>query len=475
MRCGSLLQKLIMTFIIILTIVLVLLAWMLSIWFKFTYFDEKRTQFKQDGEYISNVIKAYDVEKGDIEFDKVQAIVDMSSVGANANIIVSDKFNYIYLYSKIEDNKSIEEKPYISEKNMNILMSGQPVEYINEYYIYIYPVMENQKFEGYVIMTTPLSIISKQLYRIYLIVWISALVAMIFASVVLSLVSKKILINPLAQINNVAKRFANGEVNRRVSIESKDEIGELANSFNIMAESLEKVENNRRDFISNVSHELRSPITSIKGFIAGIIDGVIPKDKEGYYFDRAYSEINRLTRLINDLLDLSAIEAGKLKFDMKKININELIRLCVINNEQNIKEKEIVLKVELQNEKCYVNADEDKTMQVITNLLDNAIKYCGSNGIIRIRTYNKGTKVFIQIYNNGPSIGDEEIRHIWTRFYKSDKSRTNKVSTGLGLPIVRMILMQQGEEVWVKNNTNIGVTFTFSLTRYKSNRYKQNI
>jgi len=475
MKCGSLLQKLIMTFIIILTIVLVLLAWMLSIWFKFTYFDEKRTQFKQDGEYISNVIKAYDVEKGDIEFDKVQAIVDMSSVGANANIIVSDKFNYIYLYSKIEDNKSIEEKPYISEKNMNILMSGQPVEYINEYYIYIYPVMENQKFEGYVIMTTPLSIISKQLYRIYLIVWISALVAMIFASVVLSLVSKKILINPLAQINNVAKRFANGEVNRRVSIESKDEIGELANSFNIMAESLEKVENNRRDFISNVSHELRSPITSIKGFIAGIIDGVIPKDKEGYYLDRAYSEIKRLTRLINDLLDLSAIEAGKLKFDMKKININELIRLCVINNEQNIKEKEIVLKVELQNEKCYVNADEDKTMQVITNLLDNAIKYCGSNGIIRIRTYNKGTKVFIQIYNNGPSIGDEEIRHIWTRFYKSDKSRTNKVSTGLGLPIVRMILMQQGEEVWVKNNTDIGVTFTFSLTRYKSNRYKQNI
>ena len=475
MKCGSLLQKLIMTFIIILTIVLVLLAWMLSIWFKFTYFDEKRTQFKQDGVYISNIIKTYNSEKDNTEFDKLQAIVDMSSVGANANIIVSDRFNYIYLYSKIEDNKSMEEKPYISEKNMNMLMNGQPVEYINENYTYIYPVIENDKFEGYVIMTTPLSIISKQLYRIYIIVWISALVAAIFASVVLSLVSKKILINPLAQINNVAKRFANGEVNRRVCIESKDEIGELANSFNIMAESLEKVENNRRDFISNVSHELRSPITSIKGFIAGIIDGVIPKDKEGYYLDRAYNEIKRLTRLINDLLDLSAIEAGKLKFDMKKININELIRLCVINNEQNIKEKEIALNVELQNQKCYVKADEDKTMQVITNLLDNAIKYCGNDGVIKIRTYNKGTKVFIQIYNNGPKIGDEEIRNIWSRFYKSDKSRTNKVSTGLGLPIVRMILMQQGEEVWVKNNTDIGVTFTFSLTKYKSNRNKQNL
>jgi signal transduction histidine kinase len=475
MRRGSLLQKLIMTFIIILTIVLVLLAWMLSIWFKFTYFDEKRTQFKQDGEYISNVIKDYNVEKGHIGFDELQAIVDMSSVGANASIILSDKYNYIYLYSKIKENKSTEENLYISEKNMSILMNGKPVEYIDEHYTYIYPVIDNHDFQGYVIMTTPLSIISKQLYRIYIIVWISALVAMIFASVVLSLVSKKILINPLEQINNAAKRFANGEVNKRVCIESKDEIGELANSFNIMAESLEKVENNRRDFISNVSHELRSPITSIKGFIAGIIDGVIRKDKEEYYLNRAYNEIKRLTRLINDLLDLSAIEAGKLKFDLKKVNINELIRLCVINNEQSIKEKEIVLKVELQSEKCYVNADEDKTMQVITNLLDNAIKYCGKNGIIKISTYNKGSKIFIQIYNNGPKIGDEEIRHIWNRFYKADKSRTNKVSTGLGLSIVRMILMQQGEEIWAENNTDIGVIFTFSLAKYKNNRNKQNL
>lgn len=321
-------------------------------------------------------------------------------------------------------------------------------------------------------MTAPLSTIGKQLHRIYLIVWISALGAMVFASVVLSLVSKKILINPLAEINKAAKRFANGEVNKRVHIESCDEIGELASSFNIMAESLEKVENNRRDFISNVSHELRSPITSIKGFIAGIIDGVIPRDKEGYYLDIVYSEIKRLTRLINDLLDLSAIESGKLKFNMKKNDINELIRLCVINNEQKIREKQIMLKVDLKDQNCYVKADEDKTMQVMTNLLDNAIKYCGNNGIIRISTYSKGSKVFVEIYNNGPKIADEEIRHIWNRFYKSDKSRTNKVSTGLGLPIVRMIIMQQGEEVWVKNHPNIGVTFTFSLTKYKNNKIR---
>lgn len=474
MKCGSLLQKLIMTFIIILTIVLVSLAWVLSMWFRITYFAEKRTQFEQDGEYISKAIKTYNTEKDGMQFDKLQAMVDMSSVGVKADIIVCDKFDYIYVYSKIEDNKAvdfynidIEGKPHISEKNMNLLTSGKSVEYINNNYTYIYPIIENDEFEGYVIMTTPLSIISKQLHRIYIIVWISALVAMVFASAVLSLVSKKILINPLAEINNAAKRFASGEVNRRVYIESKDEIGELADSFNIMAESLEKVENNRRDFISNVSHELRSPITSIKGFIAGIIDGVIPKDKEGYYLDRVYSEIKRLTRLINDLLDLSAIESGKLKFYIKEIDINELIRVCVINNERKIKEKGIILKVVLQGQNCYVKADEDKIIQVITNLLDNAIKYCGNNGNIKISTYIKGKKVLVEIYNDGPSITDNEIRHIWDRFYKSDKSRTNKVSTGLGLSIVRMILVQQGEEILVKNHKIKGVSFIFSLTRHK--------
>jgi signal transduction histidine kinase len=114
-------------------------------------------------------------------------------------------------------------------------------------------------------------------------------------------------------------------------------------------------------------------------------------------------------------------------------------------------------------------------MQVVTNLLDNAIKYCGNKGIIKINTYHKGSKVFVQIYNNGPKIGEEEINHIWDRFYKSDKSRTNKVSTGLGLPIVRMILVQQGEEVWAKNDPNVGITFTFSLTKFKNHRNKQNL
>lgn len=464
MKRGSLFSKLILTFTVILGMVLVFLAWVLSMWFKSNFFTEKRTQFEKCGSYISKTVDSYKNEGREISMDKLQAIVDMSSIAINADILVGDYKGNIYMNSQ---NKNWDSEFYISEGNIRSLKNGISVEYINNNYIYMYPIEKDSDLDGIIIMTSPLSTINAQLHKIYLIIWISALCTMIFASAVLSLFSKRILVNPLSEINNAAKRFANGEVQKRVYIKSKDEIGELANSFNIMAESLEKVENNRREFISNVSHELRSPITSIKGFIAGIIDGVIPKDKEGYYLQRVYNEIQRLTRLINDLLDLSAIESGKLKFHMKKIDINELIRICVINNEGKIKEKNIVLDVKLQGENCYIKSDEDKMIQVVTNLLDNAIKYCEKNGKINISTYFKGSKVFVEIYNDGPKIAEEELRHIWDRFYKSDKSRTNKVSTGLGLPIVRMLLMQQGEEIWVKNHVDKGVSFIFSLSKYK--------
>ena len=132
-----------------------------------------------------------------------------------------------------------------------------------------------------------------------------------------------------------------------------------------------------------------------------------------------------------------------------------------------LNDKNINLEVNFQYEKCFANADEDKMMQVVTNLLDNSVKYCGDCGTIKISNYIKGNKIFTQIYNDGPQIEEEEINKIWDRFYKSDKSRTNKVSTGLGLPIVRMILMQQGEEIWAENDKIKGVNFIFTLTKFK--------
>ena len=469
MKKHGLLHKLMNINAIIMACVLTFLACLLSIWIKINFITEKELQFNQMGQYISDMIITYsDIE--DTEEDrisKLKNILNISGTAINADIYIIDDDLKMYIS---EDNiKHIydDEDIKILNSTAEVLKSGKAIKYIEDNYTCIYPVMKDGEFKGCVVMESPLYLVKRQLKKIYVIIWISAGLFMVVSTIVLSFFINKILINPLYEISKTARRFANGEVDKRVNISSNDEIGELAKSFNIMAESLEKAENNRREFISNVSHELRSPITSIKGFISGIIDGIIPKDKEGYYLERVYNETQRLTRLINDLLDLSAIESGKLKFKMKKIDINEIIRICIINNEQRLNDKNINLEVNFQSEKCFANADEDRMMQVITNLLDNSIKYCGDCGTIKISNYIKGNKIFTEIYNDGPQIAEEEINKIWDRFYKSDKSRTNKVSTGLGLPIVRMILMQQGEEIWAENDKIKGVKFIFTLNKIK--------
>jgi signal transduction histidine kinase len=290
------------------------------------------------------------------------------------------------------------------------------------------------------------------------------LLAIAASCFVIYFISQKIIIKPLKQITNAAQKISKGQVDKRAEVHSGDEMGELADAFNSMADSLEQVEKNRRDFISNVSHEIRSPITSIKGFVGGILDGVVPKEKENYYLSLTYEETQRLTRLVNDLLDLSAIEAGQFRLRIEELDINEIIRIAVIKFETKIKSRRLDVDVCLQDDSLFVAGDKDRIIQVVTNLLDNSIKYVNDGGNIRVSTRTKGQKAFISVYNDGPGLKEEDLKHIWDRFYKGDKSRTSKTSTGLGLSIVRSILTQLGEDIWVENKEN-GVEFTFTLKK----------
>lgn len=239
----------------------------------------------------------------------------------------------------------------------------------------------------------------------------------------------------------------------------------MAQSFNRMARSIEQSDNIRKEFISNVSHELRSPITSIKGFIGGILDGVIPRDKENYYLKIVYDEINRLARLVNDLLDISAMESGKFNLNISEFDINQTTSLCILNLENKIQTKGLNVKATFHEKRCFAIGDRDRILQVMTNLLENAIKYSEDNGQIEVNISTKGEKIFVSIFNSGDILSENDLNHIWDRFYKSDKSRTNKISTGLGLPIVRLILSQHNQDIWVENVEDKGVRFIFTLQR----------
>lgn len=472
MKKNSLVSKLLIVVTLIVALSFIVIAASLSFWFEGYYFEQRKDLLDKQAELISSISVDYLTEPKTDSLDGLNTIMNYVTETLSVDIILADNMGYVY---GVSDNKyeSLKYTKIVLE-DIEELKKGNSVEdrtKANKFldvsdYIYYKPIINGNYYYGFIAMVTPLDEIRAPLNRFYFIIWLSAIIAVTVSVIVINMLAQKILIAPLAEINKAAKRLAKGEVGQRVNINSNDEIEELAESFNIMADSLEKVDNNRREFISNVSHELRSPITSIKGFIAGILDGVIPKDKENYYLNIVYDEIQRLTRLVNELLDLSAMEAGKMKLNIREIEINEIIRTVVMNLENKILEKKLKVEVVFEEKREFVLGDLDRIIQVMTNILDNAIKYSNEGGHIKITTKSKGNKNYISIFNNGLSIQESELNHIWERFYKSDKSRTNKMSTGLGLPIVREIIAKHGQDIWVQNEKdNSGVTFTFTLAK----------
>ncbi|MBU3180355.1 sensor histidine kinase [Clostridium psychrophilum] len=463
--------KMLATYTIIISISLIIIASFLSYWFQNYFFQERKQQFLDKSYIIQGLAIKYTT--GDATSEEVNNMITVIAEYIKSDIWLTDSYGYVYAVSNKEHKEFMGKQVFANE--LAQLRIGHTFEITGPYAgifdktvrVFGTPIRNNAGvFKGSIILYNSIEELSASLKRVYEIIWISAVFAILFSCIVIYYFSQKIIIKPLAEINYVARKISNGDVDKRVYLKSNDEIGELAQTFNNMADAVEKNEKNRRDFISNVSHEIRSPITSIKGFISGILDGVIPKEKEKYYLSIAYEEIQRLTRLVNDLLDMSAIEAGEFSLKIKEVDINEIIRLTVIKNETKIKAKKVSVDVCFDKENLIVAGDKDRLVQVITNLLDNAIKYVNEGGKIKISSKVKGRKAYISVFNNGPRIDEDDLLHIWDRFYKADKARTIKDSTGLGLSIVRNIITQLQEDIWVENKDN-GVTFIFTLMKVK--------
>ena len=466
----SLVYKIQVKFISILSISLIILGTILSISGEKFLKDQRRESIDKEVYPITVEIANYLRAQENSSLSNLKNIIDIVSESTNANIIVTDNLGYIYAVSSDEE-KDKELKlsgKIITDDEREHLKEGNIVERTEEgsdkKYVYMKPIFQEDYFGGILIVKVSTKIINKKIFNLIATIWLCIFSAILMMLIGIEYFTKKIIIQPINEINKVAKKIAVGEVDKRVSITSNDEIGDLAKSFNIMAESLNQIDANRKDFISNASHELRSPITSIRGFIAGIIDGIISKDKEEYYLNIVYDEIKRLSRLVDDLLDISTLDNSNYNLNKTEEDINGLIKICLASKEAKIEEKDLKVEVILENEHQFVFIDRDRIIQVIINLLDNAIKYSHSGETIKIETKVKGEKIYVSIENKGVKLSEEQLIKIWDRFYKSDSSRTNKESTGLGLSIVRTILSRHGEDIWVKSN-NGETNFTFTLTR----------
>lgn len=290
---------------------------------------------------------------------------------------------------------------------------------------------------------------------------------MLAAMIAVYFISDKI-ISPLKKMSTAAKSFAAGQLDVRVPVSGNDEITELATAFNNMADSLASLEEMRRSFVANVSHDLRSPMTSIAGFIDGMLDGAIPPEQHEHYLEVIATEVRRLSRLVASLLDISRIQAGDRKFTMTAFDICEMARLILISFEQKIDDKKLNVEfnVDDEYEKIFVYADYDAIYQVLYNICDNAVKFSREGGLYRISIKCREKKVFVSVYNEGEGIPAEDLPFVFDRFYKSDKSRgLDKRGVGLGMYISKTIMDAHHEEIMVNSVSGEFCEFKFSLSR----------
>ena len=324
------------------------------------------------------------------------------------------------------------------------------------------PIVVNGKTVAIVFATEPITeswnIYARKILQIF---FIAALLALVVSFVTVYYLSYR-LTRPLRDMSKATKRYAEGDFSYKVKVKGNDELAELAQAFNSMAMALSTLESSRRSFVANVSHELKTPMTSIGGFIDGMLDGTIPPESHKHYLQIVSDEVKRLSRLVTGMLNMSKLEAGEMPINMKEFDISADIFKTLLSFEKKINDKSIEILGLDTMESVTVNADEDMLLQVIYNLIDNAVKFTPDNGYILIKDYRDSEKVFVSIRNSGDGIEREELSKVFERFYKIDKSRSYDVrGAGLGLYLVKSIIELHGGEIRVDSKVGEYTEFAF--------------
>jgi histidine kinase len=291
---------------------------------------------------------------------------------------------------------------------------------------------------------------------------VSTTAALVSAIIVSFFVSRRV-VTPIRQMMEASQRIAAGRYQERVDATGMDELGQLAHSFNQMATTLEQTETMRRDLIANVAHELRTPLASIKGYMEGMIDGVLPVEPDTY--QQIYHEADRLQRLVNDLQELSRVEAGAFELKRRPLAVGELVQQTAIRLRPQFEEKEVDLTLNIPADLPLVRADEDRLNQVLLNLVGNALQYTPSGCAVTITAKTQNQELLVVVSDTGLGIAAEHLPHLFNRFYRVDKSRSRAGGgSGIGLTIAKHLIEAHGGHIWAESKgEGRGSVFTFSL------------
>lgn len=451
------------------------------------YFQsEKQTQLTHNAKSMASIAGQSVVMMQDnqylIDGSRMALFIKAFSENVDADFFLVDQSGaeMISTYSIEEDenpNANIKSRQNISSETMQQALSGSFSAtgtmnglYDSNYYIIGVPIITTnssgqQVAIGAVFAASDLKVLD--VFRDETIkMFILAAVAAFMVSFCIVWTFSYKLAKPLREMAIATKHFGDGDFSVRVPVESQDEIGELACAFNQMAETLAAGESMRRNFIANTSHELKTPMTTIAGFVDGILDGTIPEEKRNHYLRIVSQEVKRLSRLVKTMLDLSKIDSGEMKLRPIRFDLSNTVFVTLLSFEKAIEDKKIEIRGLETASSLFVDGDPDMIHQVLYNLLENAVKFTNVEGYIDIRLSETNDRVTVTIKNSGPGIPAEEVAMIFDRFYKTDKSRSqDKNGMGLGLYIVRTIIRLHGGEINVSSVENEFCQFEFWLPK----------
>lgn len=409
--------------------------------------------------YFNNTLSDSEVK---IQLDGMKTFLD-------ASLWFVDDEGKMLVYSKLNDSNTApvcidEFDP--AESGSDLYQTGNYHGlFAEEVMTVIAPVTQGFTTRGYLLIHKPVSDIENSRDYLIITIYITTIVIYILSFSIL-LGFQFFVYRPLRSITEAAKQYASGNLDYEIPVNTQDEMGYLSASLNYMSSQLRDMEDYQKKFVANVSHDFRSPLTSIKGYIEAMADGTIPPEMQGRYLKIILFETERLTDLTKDLLTLNEFDTQNLLLDKTVFDLHDMIKKTAETFEGKCTSKRISIELILASRTVNVYADKRKIQQVFYNLLDNAIKFSHDDSTITIETTERGGKIYTSVKDYGIGIPKDSVNKIWERFYKSDLSRgKDKKGTGLGLAIVKEAIQAHGENINVVSTEGVGTEFIFSLTK----------
>ena len=388
---------------------------------------------------------------------------DVWIVDVNGNLLLNSADSYAQSMTQIGKPLPIEGFDISDFGNNNYSTSNFYNAFEKEVLTVFSTITYNYKVQAYVFLHMPMDDVLNQTDELVDLATLSVFIILI-STFILIIVFTIIVYRPIRNITKAAERYAKGDFSKQIEVTSNDEIGYLANTINYMATSLSTLEDEQRKFVSNISHDFRSPLTSIKGYIEAMLDGTIPVEMQEKYLNIILFETERLNKLTQNILDLNKFGHNGISLDISDFDINQLIRNTTMTFEGVCNKKGLSFDLYLTGEDLFVKADMSKIQQVLYNLIDNATKFSHNNTAITIETNIRNEKVLISVKDKGIGIPSDSIKKVWERFYKTDQSRgRDKKGSGLGLAIVKEIVQAHNENINVISTEDVGTEFIFTL------------